>query len=105
MRHDEIIIQEIDNLSPTPPDGGEMASQQQNPKDFSDTNTENEPTEEDLYPDVLELPPLPRSPRGSINSIYGSRNNSRNNSRHGSRHGSNCSQVLFEPRIREASRS
>ena len=91
----KIIIQEIDNVSPP----CEPPSHQVPPtttKEFSNTvEDETEPGEEDefdLYPDVLELPPL-RSPRGSINSIYGS---SRNGSRHGSRHGSNCSQVHLQ---------
>ena len=94
----KIIIQEIDNVSPP----CEPPSHQVPPtttKEFSNTvEDETEPGEEDefdLYPDVLELPPL-RSPRGSINSIYGS---SRNGSRHGSRHGSNCSQVHFGQNI------
>ena len=96
--HMKIIIQEIDNVSPP----CEPPSHQVPPtttKEFSNTvEDETEPGEEDefdLYPDVLELPPL-RSPRGSINSIYGS---SRNGSRHGSRHGSNCSQVHFGQNI------
>ena len=90
----KIIIQEIDNVSPPcePPSHQVPTTT----KEFSNTvEDETEPGEEDefdLYPDVLELPPL-RSPRGSINSIYGS---SRNGSRHGSRHGSNCSQVHLQ---------
>ena len=72
-------------------------------RDFSN-NPENETDEDDdefdLYPDVLELPNL-RSPRGSINSLYGygSRHGSRHGSRQGSRQGSNCSQVQNQPRF------
>ena len=59
-------------MSPSPETQARIINQ-----DFSNTiENETSPTDEDdeydLYPDVLELPPL-RSPRGSISSLYGSR--------------------------------
>ena len=118
----QIIIQEIDRV-PSPSVSPSAETQAAGitgitNRDFSN-NVENEtsPTDEDddefdLYPDVLELPPL-RSPRGSINSLYGSRHGSRHGSivlelpsgsrhgsRQGSRQGSNCSQASQVPELK-----